>query len=43
MKAKSSAQKFADSIKDNPKAIIEWCREEIKAYQELIKLLEKKT
>ena len=37
-----SAQEFADTIKDNPKEIIKWCRAEISAYNELISLLEKK-
>ena len=36
-----AAQNFFDSLKDDPKAIIKWCRREIKAYEELIALLEK--
>lgn len=37
-----SVQEFADTIKDNPEKIIAWARSEICAYQELIKLLEKR-
>lgn len=39
---KSSVQDFADTIRDNPKEIIKWCLREIKEYQKLIKILEKK-
>lgn len=39
---KSSAQEFADSIKDNSKEIIAWCKREIKEYKKLIKILEEK-
>lgn len=42
MKKKSPAQEFADTLKDNPKKIIEWCKKEIKEYEKLIKILEKK-
>jgi hypothetical protein len=42
MKKKSSAQDFADSINNNPKEIIAWAKREIKEYQKLIKILEKK-
>jgi len=40
-KQKSKAQSFADTIKDNPQEIIEWCHREIKEYEKLIKILEK--
>ena len=40
--SKSRAQDFADSIKDNPKEIIAWAKREIKEYEKLIKILEKK-
>ena len=40
--SKSSAKDFADSIKDNPKEIIAWAKREIKEYEKLIKILEKK-
>ena len=39
---KSSVQDFADTIKDNPKEIIAWAEREIKEYQSLIKILNKK-
>jgi hypothetical protein len=39
--SKSSAQDFADSIKDSPKEIIAWAKREIKEYEKLIKILEK--
>lgn len=42
MKKKSSVQEFADTIKNNPKKIIAWAKREIKEYQKLIKILEKK-
>lgn len=29
-----------DAIKDKPEAIIKWCKNEIKEYQKLIKILE---
>jgi len=32
-------QDFANSIKDNPQAIIEWAESEIREYQKLIKIL----
>jgi len=37
----TSVQEFADTIKDNPKKIIEWAKREIKEYQSLIEILEK--
>ncbi len=43
MKTKSSVQEFADTIKNDPKKIIAWARREIKEYQALIKILEKKS
>jgi hypothetical protein len=39
---KSNAQAFADSIKDNPEKIIAWAKKEIKEYEKLIKILEKR-
>ena len=39
-KEKSSAQEFADTIRDNPKKIIEWALSEIKEYEKLIKILQ---
>ena len=42
MKKQSSAQDFADSIKDHPKQIIAWAKREIKEYEKLIKILENK-
>jgi len=39
---KTSVQDFADSIKHNPEKIIAWAKREIKEYQKLIKILEKK-
>ena len=41
MKKESKAQDFADTIRNDPKAIIKWCKEEIAEYQKLIKILEK--
>jgi hypothetical protein len=41
-KEKSSVEQFAETIKDNPKEIIAWAKREIKEYQKLIKILEKK-
>jgi len=38
---KITMQKFADKTKDNPKEIIDWAENEIKAYQELIRILKK--
>jgi hypothetical protein len=37
---KSESEKFADSIIDDPNKSIAWAKGEIKAYQELIKILE---
>ena len=42
VKDKSTAQNFADTIRDDPKAIIGWCRREIIEYEKLIKILEGK-
>ena len=42
-KKKSSVEEFADSIKNNPKEIIAWAKREIKEYEKLIKLLEKRS
>lgn len=39
---KDSANNFFKSIKSNPKEIILWCEREIKAYEELIKLIKGK-
>lgn len=39
-KPKSSVRQFAETIKDNPKKIIEWAKREIREYQRLIKILE---
>ena len=39
----NNAQDFADTIKDNPKKIIAWAKREIKEYEKLIKILERKT
>ncbi len=39
---KTSAQEFADTIKNNPKEIIDWAKREIREYQSLIKILEKR-
>jgi hypothetical protein len=41
-KKKTSIEEFADTFRDNPKEIIAWAKQEIKEYQELIKILEKK-
>jgi len=40
--SKSKAQDFANTIKDSPKKIIAWAKSEIKEYERLIKILEKK-
>ena len=39
MKEKSSVEAFADTIKDNPQAIIEWAESEIREYKKLIAIL----
>ena len=39
---KSNIQQFADTIKDNPKKIIAWAKREIREYEKLIKILERK-
>ena len=39
MKKKTSVQDFADSIRDNPAAIIHWAEKEIDEYQKLIKIV----
>lgn len=41
-KQKSNIQDFADTIKDNPKEIIDWAKREIAEYKKLIKILEKR-
>lgn len=38
---KKAAKNFYDTLKDNPEAIIAWAESEIRAYQELIKLVKK--
>ena len=38
----SSAQQYAENLKDNPKEIIAWCKREIKEYEKLIKILTKR-
>ena len=38
-KEKQSAQELFDSLNNDPQAVIMWAELEIKAYQELIKLL----
>lgn len=38
----TKAQAFANTIKDNPQEIIEWAYSEIKEYETLIKILEKR-
>ena len=35
------AENFYNAFKDDPQAIIDWCRKEIEAYEELIKIIEK--
>ena len=42
MKPKSSVQEFAETIKNNPKEIIAWAKREIKCYNELILIVQKK-
>lgn len=39
---KKQSKNFYAALKDDPKAIIKWCKEEIKAYEDLIKLVEGK-
>lgn len=41
-KESSRAESFAETIKNNPKEIIAWCKSEIKEYEKLIKILEKR-
>jgi len=41
-KTNTAADNFYDSLKNNPKKIIRWCRAEIREYERLIKLLSKK-
>lgn len=41
-KPKTEVQEFADTIRGNPKKIIEWAKREILEYGKLIKILEKK-
>lgn len=40
-KESGKAEAFAETIKNNPKKIIAWCKSEIKEYERLIKILEK--
>jgi hypothetical protein len=42
MKKKTSVEKFAETIKDNPQEIIDWAKSEIEEYKKLIKILEKR-
>ena len=42
MTEKTSAENFVDTIRDDPQAIIEWAKREIKEYEELIEILEKR-
>jgi len=37
---KTAAERFYDSIVHDPEAIIKWCKSEIKAYEELIAIIE---
>jgi len=37
-----TAKDFADTIKDNPQAIIDWAKREIKEYENLIAILEER-
>ena len=39
----NKAQDFAETLKNNPKKIIEWAKREIKEYENLIKILEAPT
>lgn len=39
---KTSVQEFADELKDNPKRIIVWAKSEIREYEKLIKILERR-
>lgn len=39
---RSSVEEFADTISENPKKIIAWAKREIKEYEKLIKILEKR-
>lgn len=40
-KEKSNTQDFADTIRTNPQAIINWAKSEIAEHKKLIKILEK--
>ena len=40
---KSHAHNFFEALKDDPKEIIAWAKREIKEYEQLIKLIEKKS
>ena len=40
---KSSVQDFADTLESNPAEIIAWAKREIKEYEALIEILEKKS
>lgn len=35
-----ASNNFYNALKDDPKAIVKWCKDEIKEYQKLIKLIE---
>jgi len=37
---KTAAERFYDSLVNDPAAIISWCKGEIKAYEELIAIIE---
>ena len=37
---KTSVEDFADTLRDNPKEIIEWAKREIAEYEKLIEILE---
>ncbi len=40
MTKNKAANNFFNSLKDDPKAIVAWCKEEIEAYKRLIELVE---
>ena len=39
MNNKSASKSIYNALKDDPRAVIDWCEEEIRAYMELIKLI----
>lgn len=41
--SKSTARQFADSLRNDPDKIIEFCKKEIAAYQELIDIMSEPT